>query len=90
MKIQTRMSRISILGRDDDVADDDDDVVVVVVVVVVMVAMRKMVMVKNNYGGSCWQRFFCCMSCWCLGGLSMEFGWSLVSGWPFGGVSVVS
>ena len=32
---------------------------------------------------------FWCLSCWCLGGLSIVFRWSLAF-WPFGGVSVVS
>ena len=35
--------------------------------------------------GNCW-----CVSCWCLGRLSIVFRWSLVSWWHFGGVSVVS
>ena len=35
--------------------------------------------------GNCW-----CVSCWCLGRLSIVFRWSLVSWWHFGGGSVVS
>ena len=48
---------------------------------------EKMVMVKIDFDVVCWimlATFFWCLSCWCLGGLSLVF-W-----WPFGGVSVKS
>ena len=59
-----------------------DDVVVVAVATV-------MVMVKIDYDVVCLlATFFWCLSCWCLGGLSIVFRWSLVSWWHFGGVSI--
>ena len=52
---------------------------------------------ENDHDKVCWQQLFgknplqvlSGIGCWCLGGLSILFRWSLVSWWHFGGVSVV-
>ena len=81
-------------------------VVVVVVVMMMMVMrddgdarrLRWKQMMMTKYAGSNFlEKPFAgpfgnwwCLCCWCLGGLSIVFRWSLVSWWHFGGVSVVS
>ena len=53
----------------------------------------KMIMTKyvgNNFLGKKPLQVLSGIGCWCLGGLSILFRWSLVSWWHFGGVSIVS
>ena len=42
----------------------------------------------SGIGCVCPDGWWCLSSCWCLGGLSIVFRWSLASWWHFGGVPI--